>query len=146
MIPLILGARPVSIRPYRVAPELKDETECQVQDLCARGVIVHSDSTFSSPVLLVKKTDVTVDDVGDSLPVQTWRFVADYRHLNALTVKSKYPLQVIDEILHELSRSKWFSKLELKAEYHQIRLAPGEEHKTAFQTHDGNYDFKVCLD
>jgi hypothetical protein len=130
-IPLIHGAKPISIRPYHVAPHLKDEIEKQVQELLEQGVIVHSQSAFSSPVLLVKKSD------------HTWRLVVDYRHLNTLTVKGKYPLQVIDELLDELSHAQWFSKLDLKAGYHQIRIAPGEEHKRAFQTHNGHYEFKV---
>jgi hypothetical protein len=130
-IPLVPGARPVSKCPYRVAPELKTEIERQVQELLDQGVITHSSSAFGSPVLLVKKGD------------RTWRLVIDYRHLNALTVKGKYPLPVIDELLDELAGAKWFSKLDLKAGYHQIRLAPGEEHKTAFQTHNGHFEFKV---
>ena len=80
-IPLIPGARPVSVRPYRVDPHLKDEIEKQVQELLDQGVIVHNDSAFGSPVLLVKKAD------------STWRLVVDYRHLNALTIKGKYPCQ-----------------------------------------------------
>jgi hypothetical protein len=130
-IPLIPGARPVSMRPYRVAPELKSEIEQQIQELLRLGVITHSNSPFASPVLLVRKQD------------KTWRLVVDYRHLNALTVKGKYPLPVIDELLDELAGARWFSKLDLRAGYHQIRLAPGEEFKTAFQTHNGHYEFKV---
>lgn len=69
--------------------------------------------------------------------------MVDYRHLNALTVKGKYPLPVIDELLDELAGSQWFSKLDWRAGYHQIHLAPGEEYKTAFQTHHAHYEFKV---
>jgi len=130
-IPLIPGARPVSIRPYRVAPELKDEIERQVKEMLAQGTITHSNSAFGSPVVLVKEEE------------RDWRLVVDYRQLNALTVKGRYPLPIIDELLDELAGAKWFSKLDLKAGYHQIRLAPGEEHKTAFQTHNGHYEFNV---
>jgi hypothetical protein len=130
-IPLVAGARPVSVRPYRVAPELKDEIERQVKELLEQGVIAPSNSAFGSPVLLVKKEETA------------WRLVVDYRQLNALTIKGKYPLPVIDELLDELAGASWFSKLDLKAGYHQIRLAPGEEHKTAFQTHNGHYEFRV---
>ncbi|KAK1647967.1 hypothetical protein QYE76_065772 [Lolium multiflorum] len=130
-IPLIPGARPISIRPYRVAPELKTDIERKIKELLDHGVITHSNSAFGSPILLVKKAD------------HSWRLVVDYRHLNVLTVKGKYPLPVIDELLDELAGTHWFSKLDLNAGYHQIRLAPGEEYKTAFQSHNGHYEFKV---
>ncbi|XP_071679939.1 uncharacterized protein [Lolium perenne] len=113
--------------------ELPRETEIerQIKELLDQGVITHSNSAFGSPILLVKKAD------------HTWRLVVDYRHLNALTVKGKYPLPIIDELLDELAGVHWFSKLDLRAGYHQIRLAPGEEYKTAFQSHNGHYEFKV---
>jgi hypothetical protein len=126
------------MRPYRVAPELKTEIERQIQEMLQQGVITHSSSAFASPVLLVKKGDKHAPDAPPA-----WHLVIDYRHLNALTVKGKYPLHVIDELLDELSGAQWFSKLDLRAGYHQIRLAPGEEAKTAFQTHNGHYEFKV---
>lgn len=82
-------------------------------------------------MILVKKKD------------GTWHLCVDYRHLNALTNVAKYPVPVIEELLDELFGSCWFTKLDLRAGYHQIRLAEGEEYKTAFQTHSGHYEFRV---
>lgn len=130
-IPLIDGAQPVEIRPYRHSPQVKDKIEKQVEEMLQSGVIQHSTGAFSSPAILVKKKD------------GTWRVCIDYRQLNSLTVKSKYPVPVIDELLDELSSAQWFSKLDLPAGYHQIRLASDEEHKTVFQTHGGHYEYKV---
>jgi hypothetical protein len=109
----------------------------QIQEILDQGVLSHSQSAFNFPVLLVKKFD-SADKY-----VHAWRLVVDYRHHNALTVKAEYPLPIIDELLDELCGARWFSKLDLKAGYHQIRLAPGEEHKIAFQAHNGHYEFRV---
>lgn len=130
-IPLIPGAQPVNIRPYRHKPDHKDEIDAQIAELLRQGIIQKSSSPFSSLVILVKKKD------------GTWRLCVDYRHLNALTLISKFPVPVIEELLDELHGAVWFSKLDLRAGYHQIRLAEGEEYKTAFQTHSGHYEFKV---
>ncbi|XP_066341079.1 uncharacterized protein [Miscanthus floridulus] len=73
----------------------------------------------------------------------TWRFCVDYRQLNAITVKGKYPVPIIDELLDELSGSSWFTKLDLRSGFHQILLKPGEEFRTAFQTHFGQFEFRV---
>lgn len=130
-IPLVPGAKPVYIRPYRYAPALKDEIERQITDMLQSGIIQPSTSPFSSPVLLVKKKD------------NTWRFCVDFRHLNAMTQKGKYPVPIIDELLDELGQAAWFSSLDLRAGFHQIRLQSGEEFKTTFQTHSGHYEFRV---
>lgn len=130
-IPLLPGAAPVNVRPYHYPLVVKDEIERQIAEMLRSGIVQPSHSPFSSSVLLVKKKD------------GTYRFCVDFRHLNAITVKSKYPVPVIEELLDELHGASWFSCLDLMAGYHQIRLKPGEEPKTAFQTHSGQYEFRV---
>jgi len=125
------GAQPVNIRAYLHKPELKSEIERQVQELLQSGVIQRSQSSFSSPVILVKKKD------------GTWRMCIDYRHLNAMTRVSKFPVPVIEELLDELEGAAIFSKLDLKSGYHQIRVKAGDVGKTAFKTHEGHYEFLV---
>jgi len=121
----------VQVRPYRYPPSVKDEIERQVTEMLNVGIIQPSKSPFSSSVLLVKKKD------------GTFRFCVDFLHLNAITAKAKYPVPVIEELLDELTHASWFTRLDLTAGYHQIRLQVGEEPKTAFQTHSGRYEFRV---
>jgi hypothetical protein len=69
----------------------------------------------------------------------TWRFCIDYRQLNSITVKNKYPLPIVDEP----KGAKWFTKLDMRLGYHQVRMLPEDEHKTAFKTHHGHWEIKV---
>lgn len=132
-IPLIPGVKPVNMKPYRYSPTQKDEIERQIKDMLINGIIKPSQSPFASPVILVKKKD------------GFWRFCVDYQQLNNNTVKNKYPLPVVDELLDELHGAASFTKLDMRSGYHQIRLKLEDEHKTAFKTHHGHWDFRVML-
>ena len=120
------------LRPIiRLSPLELDDLEKQISYLLEHGFIKPSQSPYGAPVLFAKKKDGKL------------RMCIDYRALNKLTVKNKYPLPRIDDLFDSLQGAKYFSKLDLNSAYHQVRINPGDTHKTAFQTKFGHYEYTV---
>ncbi|GJU99606.1 putative reverse transcriptase domain-containing protein [Tanacetum coccineum] len=130
-IDLILGATPVARAPYRLAPSEMQELSNQLQELSDRGFIQPSTSPWGAPVLFVKKKD------------GSFRMCIDYRELNKLTVKNRYPLPRIDDLFDQLQGSSVYSKIDLRSGYHQLRVRDEDIPKTAFRTRYGHYEFQV---
>jgi hypothetical protein len=130
-IRLLPETAPVAIRPYRYAHVQKAELEWQCVNMLRHGTIHPSCSTFSAPVLLVTKSD------------GTWRFCVNYRALNARTVKDKFPIPVVEELLDELRGAAFFTKLDLRSGYHQVHMVSEDIEKILFRTHEGLFEFLV---
>nr|KYP35812.1 Retrovirus-related Pol polyprotein from transposon 17.6 [Cajanus cajan] len=130
-IPLVQGANPVNKRPYKYAKNHKDVIDELVQEYLKSGVIQDNSSPYASPVVLVSKKD------------GSWRMCVDYRELNKSTMKNKFPIPLVDDLLDELNGSMIFSKIDLRAGYNQVRMDPVDVHRTAFRTHGGHYEYVV---
>ncbi|GJV55070.1 putative reverse transcriptase domain-containing protein, partial [Tanacetum coccineum] len=130
-IDFILGAPPVARAPYRLAPSEMKELSEQLQELFDKGFIKPSSSPWGAPVLFVKNKD------------GSFRMCIDYRELNKLTVKNRYPLLRIDDLFDQLQGSSIYSKIDLRSSYHQLRVREQDIPKMAFRTRYGHYEFQV---
>jgi hypothetical protein len=125
------GMAPISRRSYRMPPNELVELKTQLQDLLEKGFIRPSSSPWGCPAIFVKKKD------------QTLRMCVDYRPLNEVTIKNKYPLPRIDILFDQLTGARVFSKIDLRSGYHQIRIRPKDIPKTAFTTRYGLIEYLV---
>ncbi|GJS06088.1 putative reverse transcriptase domain-containing protein [Tanacetum coccineum] len=130
-IDLVPGATPIAKSPYRLAPSEMQELSGQLQELQDKGFIRPSHSPWGAPVLFVKKKDGSL------------RMCIDYRELNKLTIKNRYPLPRIDDLFDQLQGSRYFSKIDLRSGYHQLRVHEDDIPKTAFRTRYGQFEFTV---
>ncbi|XP_026434748.1 uncharacterized protein LOC113332418 [Papaver somniferum] len=130
-IPLQPNLVHVNQRSYKCPYIQKDIVEQLVKEMLHSGIIQPSHIPFSSSILLVKKKD------------NTWRFCVDYRKLNNITAKDKFPIPIIEELLDELNGATAFTRIDLRAGYHQIIVHLSDIFKTSFRTHQVHYEFKV---
>nr|GEY60660.1 putative reverse transcriptase domain-containing protein [Tanacetum cinerariifolium] len=130
-IDLVPGAAPVARAPYQLAPSEMKELLDQLKELANKGFIRPSSSPWGASVLFVKKKDGSF-----------WMSI-DYRELNKLTVKNRYPLPRIDDLFDQLQRSSVYSKIDLRSGYHQLRIQEEDIPKTAFRTRYEHYEFQV---
>lgn len=125
------NSKPVNRAPYKMSPAELDELKRQLKELLDLGLIRPSSSPYGSPVLFVRKPDGSM------------RMCIDYRALNRLTIRNSNPLPRIDECFDRLQGSSYFSSLDLKAGYHQIRIQESDVPKTAFNTRYGKFEWRV---
>jgi len=130
-IDLVLGTKPVSMTPYRMSASELAELKKQLEDLFDKKFVRPSVSPWGAPVLLVKKKDGNM------------RLCIDYRQLNKVTIKNRYPLSRIDDLMDQLVGARVFSKIDLRSGYHQIKVKDEDMQKTAFRTRYGHYEYTV---
>ena len=125
------GTSPISMTPHRMAPVELQELRVQLQELLDKGFIRPSTSPWGAPVLFAKKKDKTL------------RLCIDYRQLNRVTIKNRYPLPRIDDLFDQLREAQVYSKIDLRTGYHQLRVRDTDIPKTAFRTRYGHFEFTM---
>jgi len=130
-IEVILGVAPPAKAPYRMSHEELKELKVQLEELFVKGYIKPSKSPYGAPVLFVHKKDGTL------------RMCVDYRALNKVTVKNRYPLPRIDDLFNQLLGAKVFSRIDLRSGYYQIQIVEEDEEKISCRTRYGSYEFLV---
>ena len=128
---LLPDTNPILIPPYRMAPAELKELKAQLKDLLDKGFIRPNISQWGAPVLFFKKKDGSL------------RLCIDYRQLNKVTIKNKYPLPRIDNLFDQLQGESYFSKIDLRLGYYQLRVRGEDVPKTDFRTRYGHYEFLV---
>ncbi|WVZ89210.1 hypothetical protein U9M48_035639 [Paspalum notatum var. saurae] len=131
LIELLPGTAPIAKRQYRVAPKEQELIKENIDELLGKGFIRPSSSPWAFPVLFVDKKD------------GSRRMCVDYRALNDVTIKNKYPLPRIDDLFDQLQGAYVFSKIDLRSGYHQMKIRPSDIPKTAFITRFGLYEYTV---
>ncbi|KAB2625910.1 S ribonuclease [Pyrus ussuriensis x Pyrus communis] len=130
-IELLPGTNPISLTPYRMAPAELRELKVQLQELVDKGFIQPRTSPWGAPVLFVRKKDGTLT------------LCIDYRQLNRVTIKNRYPLPRIDDLFDQLRGACVFSKINLRSSYYQLKISRDDVPKTTFRTRYGHYEFLV---
>ena len=131
VIELHPGTSPISMTPHRMSTVELQELKVQIQGLLDKGFIRPSTSLWGAPVLFAKKKDKTL------------RLCIDYRRLNRVTIKNRYPLPRIDDLFDQLRGARVYSKIDLRTGYHQMRVRETNIPKTAFRTRYGHFEFTV---
>ena len=125
------GTSPISMTPHRMAPVELQELRVQLHELLDKGFIRPSTSPWGAPFLFAKKKDKTL------------RLCIDYRQLNRVTIKNRYPLPRIDDLFDQLRGARVYSKIDLRTGYHQLRVRDTDIPKTTFRTRYGHFEFMV---
>jgi len=127
----VLGTSPISIAPFQMSASELGELKKQLEELLEKQFIRPSVSPLGAPVMLVKKKDGSM------------RLFVDYRQLNKVTIKNRYSLPRIDDLMGQLVGAEVFSKIDLRSGYHQIRVKAEDVSKTVFRTRYGHYEYFV---